>query len=201
MLLALTGGAATGKSTFSRLLAERHDFEAFDADACVHELLANEPTVIDAVAREFGSDVLDDRGFPDRGSLRRIVFFDPAAKAKLEAILHPLVRNRWSKLLNACRAEQRDFLADIPLLFETSAESHFDAVVVIAASPEVQRRRLAGRGLDAGSAEAMLASQLWIGEKMKRASSVVWNDGTLGALARQADLLIERLFPLKSCRT
>ena len=198
MLLALTGGAATGKSTFRRLLAERHRFEVFDADACVHELLASDQKIIAAVAHEFGGSALDVSGAADRAALRRIVFADRQARQRLEAILHPAVRARWQQVLSSCQAKECDFLADIPLLYETAAEAYFDTVTVVAASPRVQRGRLAGRGLDSGTIEAMLASQLPIGEKVTRATSVVWNDGTLGALARQADLLLERLFPFQS---
>ena len=198
MLLALTGGAATGKSTFRRLLAERRPFEVFDADKCVHELLASDTEIIVAVAREFGEGALDVSGAADRAALRRLVFADRQARQRLEAILHPAVRARWQQALSSCQAKECDFLADIPLLYETSTEGYFDAVTVVAASPAAQRERLAGRGLDSGTIEAMLASQLPIGEKMSRASAVVWNDGTLGALARQADLLLERLFSPQS---
>jgi dephospho-CoA kinase len=198
MFLALTGGVATGKSTFRRLLSERHAFEVFDADACVHELLASDREIINAVQLAFGDCVLDDSGLPDRAALRSIVFTDRAARQKLESILHPAVRSRWQQTLASCQVGERDFLADIPLLYETAAEACFDTVTVVAASPRVQRGRLAARGLDSGTIEAMLASQLPIGEKVSRATSVVWNDGTLGALARQADLLLERLLPPKS---
>jgi dephospho-CoA kinase len=198
MLLALTGGVATGKSTFRRLLAERHAFEVFDADAFVHELLAFDREIINAVHDAFGDRVLDASGAPNRAALRSLVFTDRAARQKLESILHPAVRSRWQETLSSCRDRKRDFLADIPLLYETAGEAYFDAVAVVAASPRVQRGRLAERGLDSGTIEAMLASQLPIGEKVSRATSVVWNDGTLGALARQADLLLERLFSLQS---
>ena len=198
MLLALTGGVATGKSTFRRLLEERHTFEVFDADACVHESLASDQTIITSVSREFGDSAVDATGAANRAVLRRIVFADREARQKLEAILHPAVRSRWQQLLSNCQAESKDFLADIPLLYETSAEGYFDAVVVVAASPGSQRERLAGRGLDSGTIDAMLASQLPIGEKVDRATTLVWNDGTLGALARQADLLLERLFSPQS---
>ena len=198
MLLALTGGVATGKSTFRRLLEERHTFEVFDADACVHDLLASDQAIIESVAREFGEGAVDASGAADRTVLRRLVFADREARQRLEAILHPAVHARWQQLLSTCQAESKDFLADIPLLYETSAEGYFDAVAVVAASTRSQRERLAGRQLDSGTIDAMLASQLPIGEKVSRATSVLWNDGTLEALACQADLLLERLFSPQS---
>ena len=198
MLFALTGGVATGKTAFRRLLMERHAFEVFDADACVHELLASDRETVAAVQQVFGDRVIDASGACDRVSLRSIVFADPAARQKLESILHPAVRSRWQLALSSCRARQVDFLADIPLLYETSAEGYFDTVTVVAASPPIQRRRLVARGLDSGTIEAMLASQLPISEKIIRANTAVWNDGTMGALARQADLLLESLFTPQS---
>ena len=195
MLLALTGGPAAGKSTLCRFLAARHDFEVFDADACVHELLAGDPVIIAAVAAQFGRDVLDAGGAVHRPALRALAFADREARRRLEAILHPAVRTRWVGLSERCREAGRDFLADIPLLFETGADRFFDATVTVAVSAEVSRKRLEGRGLDSATIEALLASQLPMEEKMKCAGSVVWNDGTLGALARQADLLLERLLP------
>lgn len=197
MLLALTGGIATGKSTFRQLLAERHSFVVFDADACVHELLSRDRPAINAVVQRFGADVLDVDGCVRRAVLRSVVFHDPAARRDLEQILHPLVRARWEEQRGHCIASGKDFLADIPLLFETSAETHFDASILVAASPETQRARLAARELDPATVEAMLASQLPLGEKIRRASTVVWNDGTPAALGRQADLLLERLSLLK----
>lgn len=199
MLLALTGGIATGKSTFRQLLAGRHPFAVFDADACVHELLSADRPAIEAVVQRFGPGVRGPGQGVSRPALRSIVFRDPAARRDLEEILHPLVRARWQEQRTRCLAEGRDFLADIPLLFETSAEAHFDASILVAASAETQRVRLAARHLDAATVEAMLASQLPLGEKIKRASTVVWNDGTPAALGRQADLLLECLS--LPCRT
>ncbi|MEX1110487.1 MAG: dephospho-CoA kinase [Chthoniobacterales bacterium] len=193
MLLALTGGPATGKSTFAALLAGRHTFETFDADACVHGLLAADHRIIAAVASEFGPEVLDPAGAVHRPALRALVFPDPAARRRLEAILHPAVRARWLEQSARCRDAGRDFLADIPLLFETGADRFFDATVTVATAAATQRGRLLARGLDHATIEALLASQLPMEEKNGRASSVVWNDGALGALARQADLLLERL--------
>ena len=134
MLLALTGGPAAGKSTFGRLLAARRAFETFDADGCVHELLAADPEIIAAVAGEFGAGVLDPAGAVHRPALRALVFADHMARRRLEAIVHPAVRTRWLEQSARCRAAGRDFLADIPLLFETGAERHFDATVTVSAS-------------------------------------------------------------------
>lgn len=193
MLLALTGGIATGKSTFCRLLATRHAFTLFDADACVHDLLDNDHAVIGAIRAAFGPHIAGADAGVDRTALRRIVFSDPTARRALESILHPRVREAWHRQRAECLAQHRDFLADIPLLFETGGDEFFDACVVVSSSDIVQKDRMISRGLDTATIEAMLASQLPISEKMARSTSVVWNDGSLGALNRQADLLLESL--------
>ncbi len=195
MLLVLTGGIATGKSTFRRMLAERRRFTQFDADACVHELLSNNRTVIESIRAVFGPRAIGPGSDVDRAVLRDIVFSDASARRELEAIVHPRVRQAWLALRSECLDKGADFLADIPLLFETGAAGFFDASIVVASSPGVQRERMASRGLDSGTAQAMLASQLPLEEKVARATVSVWNDGSLGALNREADLLLARLFP------
>lgn len=192
MLLGLTGGIATGKSTFRRLLTDRMPFTVFDADACVHELLASDAGVITAVRQAFQFPV----GSPlDRTTLRQIVFTAPEERRRLEQIVHPVVRSRWQQVRSACATDGRNFLADIPLLFETGAEAAFDATILVAASPETQRRRLADRGLAPGLIEGMLASQWTIGQKVPLADHVIWNDGSLAELEQQSSLLLAQLFP------
>ena len=193
MLLALTGGIATGKSTFSRMLSERHAFTLFDADACVHDLLRQDSAVIEAIQDAFGFQVASLASGVDRGALRQIVFSDPRARLKLESILHPRVHAVWQQLRSECLSQNRDFLADIPLLFETGGDEFFEARVVVSSSDAVQRDRMASRGLDPATIKAMLASQLPLSEKIARATAVVWNDGSLEALSRQATLLLEKL--------
>lgn len=194
MTVGLTGGVATGKSTVRQTLANTAGIEAFDADACVHRLLENDANVAAVIRREIGESYLRADGKPDREALRRLVFRDPVARRKLEAILHPLVRAEWSSRLDECRTEGIHFLADIPLLYETGAEDLFDAVVVVACSTTTQLDRLRARGIDADTAQAMLASQLPIGQKVSRATFVIWNDGSLGALGRQVELVANQLF-------
>jgi dephospho-CoA kinase len=194
MLIGLTGGVATGKSTVTRLLARAHPFTVFDADACVHELLGTNRDIIRAVSHEFSLPPHEPPLPIDRALLRQHVFSDPSARRRLEAIIHPVVRQRWMALRSECLDLGQDFLADIPLLFETGAAPHFENVVVVAASPETQRIRLAAKGRAPALAEAMLASQWPIGQKVAEADHVVWNDGSLAGLERQASLLLDQLF-------
>jgi dephospho-CoA kinase len=193
MLLGLTGGVATGKSTLTRLLARAHPFTLFDADACVHELLSTDGDIIRAVRYEFSLPQHEPPIPIDRALLRQRVFSDPSARGRLEAIIHPVVRQRWMALRSECLDLDQNFLADIPLLFETGGASHFDAVVLVAASTKTQRIRLAAKGLEPSLAEAMLASQWPIGQKVAEADHIVWNDGSLAGLERQASLLLDHL--------
>jgi dephospho-CoA kinase len=104
------------------------------------------------------------------------------------------VRDRWQAQREHCISSGRHLLADIPLLFETGAEPLFDRVVVVAASAGTQMTRLASRSLTPAEAEAMLASQAPIVQKIRQASIVVWNDGDQTSLLRQASLAAELLF-------
>ena len=194
MLLGLTGGIATGKSTLASLLLGRANLIAFDADACVHELLATNEEVVSAIRLEFS---LPDTPI-DRAALRRIVFLKPEARHRLESILHPVVQSRWQSLAKDCRANGTSLLADIPLLFETGAAAAFDTTIVVAASPQVQQQRLLSRGLDREMIDAMLASQWPIGQKVALADHVIWNDGSPAELERQCVLLLDALFPTRN---
>jgi len=194
MTIGLTGGIACGKSTFARILRAGHDLEYFSADECVHELLASNSQIVKEVVDCFGSDVVGPDGGISRPALRRIVFGDTMARHRLEAILHPRVRERWQAQREHCISSGRHLLADIPLLFETGGETLFERVVVVAASAGTQMSRLASRGLEPAEAEAMLASQAPIGQKVSQASIVVWNDGHETSLLRQASLAAELLF-------
>ena len=95
MLLGLTGGVATGKSTFTRLLPRAHPFMIFDADACVHELLSTDGDIIRAVSHEFSLPQHEPPIPIDRALLRQRVFSNPSTRRRLEVIIHPVVRQRW----------------------------------------------------------------------------------------------------------
>lgn len=194
MLIAITGGPATGKSTFHQVLGEMRPFVSYDSDRAVHEMLAADPEVIAAVTSAFGLAVVDEAGRIDRARLRTIAFATTQARQHLESILHPRVRSQWTALLEDCRRRGSDFLAEIPLLFETRSEPAFDCTVVVACAEGKQRERLAGRGLPEDMIGRLLASQLPIPEKAARADKVVWNDGGTSSLRRQAALLLGDLF-------
>ncbi len=189
-VLGVTGGIATGKSSFTGLLLRHLPAELFDADQAAHDLLANDATIRQSVVQSFGPAFCDATGNPDRAKLRTLVFQDDAQRRRLEHILHPAIRNRWVGRAAEFSRTGGWFVVDIPLLFETQAEASFDRIVVVACSPRTQRRRLADqRGLSAGLAEKIITAQLDLATKITHAHHVIWNDSTLPCLERQARLL------------
>lgn len=186
--IALTGGIASGKSTVCRLLREWLPRVAiFDCDAAVHQLLDADPQVAARVAEAFGAVALDGRGRVDRGFLRERVFADVAARAQLEAILHPRIREEClDSLAQAAKRGAELFVADVPLLFEKGFDFGQTQVLVVAASRATQVKRLKARsGFDDHLIESILAAQLPIQEKMSRADVVFWNEGPPAVLRSQ----------------
>jgi len=195
-VLGVTGGIATGKSSFASLFLHHFPAEFFDADQCAHDLLANDDTIRAAVVEFFGTAICDAAGKPDRAKLRSLVFHDESNRRHLEQILHPAIRDRWTTRAGQSARKGGWFVVDIPLLFETQAEARFDRIVVVACSPATQRRRLAEqRGLSAGLAEKIIHSQLDLPTKINQAHHVIWNDSTHSCLERQARLLAGWLRP------
>ena len=197
-VLGITGGIATGKTSFTGCLAGYFPaLRIFDSDAWARQLTNADPAILTAIREAFGSAVFDDNGVLQRSTLRTIVFADPDKRKALEAILHPAIRRAWLELARNFREQDGNpwLAVDIPLLFETSAESHFDKIVVVACSAQTQMSRLMdARHITPDLAERMIASQLPLATKISRADFVVWNDGAREALDGQARLLALHLF-------
>ena len=125
----------------------------------------------------------------DRTRLREAVFSDVEQRKALEAILHPLIRARWTGLVEAARRNHEWLLLDIPLLFETGAEAECDAVTVVACSPQTQLKRIVSqRGLSEEMAWKMIASQTSLASKAARADYVIWNDAPVARFEEQAKI-------------
>ncbi len=187
-VIGLTGGIATGKSTFTPLLLRELPMEHFDSDGCVHDLLATDDEIRDATTAAFGDGICGDSGRPDRAKLRALVFGNETHRKTLENILHPAVRARWTAL--AKKTTDTWLLVDIPLLYETGAAGHFDRVVVVACHPETQLSRLTHqRRLAPELALRIIRAQLDLGEKIQQADHVIWNDSTVSNLDGQSRLL------------
>ena len=191
-VIGITGGISTGKTTFVNCLRELlAGAKFFDADAMARELTQHDENVLAEIRRKFGNDIFDANGQLNRSALRAMVFQAPEKRRELEQILHPPIRQHWSGEAEKHRQLNDYFFADIPLLYETGGEKLCDRVVVVACSEEVQLRRLMKRtGLDRNSATAIIAAQMALTEKVKRADHVVWNNCPESVLAGQARFLM-----------
>jgi transcription termination factor Rho len=187
-VMALTGGIASGKSTVCHLLGEWLPcLVIFDCDAVVHRMLDSDPEVATILAEAFGGQALDARGRIDRHFLRGRVFSDDAARSRLEAILHPRVRQECLDSLEQAATRGAElFVADVPLFFEKGFDFGQTQVLVVASSRTTQVKRLKARsGFDELLIESILAAQLPLQEKMSRADVVFWNEGPPALLRSQ----------------
>ena len=193
-IVGLTGGIATGKSTFAEALRAR-GAPVIDADVLAREVVAPGSPALAEIARTFGPGVLGPDDALDRKRLGALVFADPEARHRLEAITHPAIRQLM--LAETARlAEAGHPLAfyDAPLLYEVGIDAVVDAVVVVYAPEQAQRARLAARDwASAAEAEARLAAQWPIDEKAARADFVVDNTGGTGDLGSKAERLLADL--------
>ncbi len=182
MLIAgLTGGIATGKSTVARFLREAGAV-IVDADQIARQVVAPGLPAWQEIQRIFGKGILTSDGKIDRVALGRIVFADPDARRRLEAVIHPLVKAQIDREIRAAAQKDPDavVILDIPLLFESGGYDGLAEIIVVYVSPAVQRLRLLHRdGLTAEEAELRIASQMDMAEKMQKATQVIDNSGSL----------------------
>jgi dephospho-CoA kinase len=193
-ILGITGGIATGKSSFANLLSRQTGASLFDADQFARQLLHSDETVRNLVQTAFGADIFGPEGEPDRVRLRDLVFADDEKRRTLEQILHPAIRTRWVSLAEKARAEGEWLVVDIPLLFETESAPLFDKVIVVACRASTQMNRLLHiRKLSNEMAAKIIAAQMDLNVKISRAGHLAWNDGSTSALEAQASLLANHL--------
>lgn len=181
--IGLTGGIGSGKSTVARLLVERGAV-LVDADSIAREVVEPGTPGLAAVVEAFGADVLTAEGALDRPALAAVVFGDAGERARLDGIVHPLVRARAAELVAAAPADAV-VVQDVPLLVETGQAGSYDLVLVVATDVETRVRRLLGRGLSEADARARIASQATDEERAAVADVVLSNDGDEQQLAVQ----------------
>lgn len=189
MKIALTGGIGSGKSTVSRLLAEKGAI-VVDADAIAREIVEPGQPALDEIRVAFGSDVIDSDGRLRRSRLAEIAFSDPDALARLNAITHPRIAARSTELLESAPADAV-VVYDMPLLVEQGPQAlaSWDAIVVVDAPEDVRLERLVARGLDRADAERRIAAQASRQERLEAADHVIDNAGDLMSLERSVDAL------------
>lgn len=182
----LTGGIASGKSTVSAILAELGAV-VIDADLLAREVVTRGTPGLDAVVAEFGPGVLTVEGDLDRPAMGALVFSDPSARKRLEAIVHPLVHQRSAEL-EAAAPPGSVVVHDIPLLAEVGRGGQFDAVIVVDAPTDVQVTRMVrDRGWTREEAESRIAAQASREDRLAIATHVIDNTGSLDDLRRRVE--------------
>jgi dephospho-CoA kinase len=193
MRVALTGGIGSGKSTVSDLLAERGAI-IIDADAIARAIVEPGEPALTEIAEAFGAVMIGPDGRLDRGRLAALVFDDPDALRRLNAITHPRIAQRSTELI-AQAPTGAVVVYDMPLLVEqgTEALSGWDHIVVVDCPDDVRLDRLVERGMDIEDARRRMASQARREERLSVADTVIDNSGDLSSLSRQVDRLWELL--------
>jgi dephospho-CoA kinase len=191
----LTGGIGSGKSTVASMFGELGVL-VIDADQLAHELTAPGGAAIASIRDAFGPDYLDSQGALDRPRMRERVFADPAAKAALESILHPMIRAETEQ--RAARATTPYVILMIPLLVETGAPgARCDRVLVVDCPESMQIERVMARsGLARETVEAIMSAQVSRAERLRHADDVIDNGGPAEALRPQVRKLHVRYLAL-----
>jgi dephospho-CoA kinase len=190
----LTGGIASGKSEVSAMLRDR-DIPVLASDALGHKLIEPGEAAYDEVIKEFGTEIVGENGWIDRGKLGTIVFADPAKRARLNWILHPkileTIRN-WFKSLDHPGGPEFAVM-EAALIYEANVQKDVDRVVVCWCKPEQQMDRLLERGLNEEQARRRIAAQMPVDEKKRLANMVIDCSGTLEETQQQVAALIAKL--------
>lgn len=193
MLVGLTGGIGSGKSTVARMLASRGAV-VLDADVFARQAIDPGTPGLDRVVAAFGEGVVNTDGSLDRGKLADIVFHDEAKRRELESIVHPEVQRLIAEGISEHTGTDAVVVIDSPLLIETGAYRAMDLVVVVSADPNTQIERVvADRGIPEADARARLAAQMPLDQKTAVADRVLDNRGSLEDLERAVDVLWREL--------
>jgi dephospho-CoA kinase len=194
LLVGLTGGIASGKSTVSKMITEL-GAPVICLDELAHLVTSPGSPAIEEIRALFGDSAIDATGGMDRDIVGRIVFDDKDARVKLERIIHPRVGSEARARTEAYgEAGHSVVFMDVPLLYEVKWEYMFDCIVVVYTPPEIQEERLARRdSMQREDATKRLSAQLPIEEKKRRADFVIDNGGTEDATRSAVTDLLERL--------
>ena len=189
-IIALTGGIGAGKSLVAQYFSEL-GARVVDADQLSRVAIERGSEGFDEVLLRFGESILRD-GDIDRKALAEIVFADASARADLEAIIHPRVRELFNDVV-ADLASDETLIYEIPLLVESKAAANFDLVITVEADLEIRKERLRKRGMFISEIERRIAAQASREEREAQADHVITNDGDEDALLRSVENLWEDL--------
>jgi len=195
LIVGLTGGIATGKSTVTEVFRKR-GASVFDFDVGAREVVEPDTPAWKDIVEYFGESILNDDRSLDRAKIADIVFPDPEERKKLVGFIYPRLFEVYSRWLS--EVEQNDphalVLADTPMLFEAHLEGMFDKILVVYAPREQQIRRLAERdGLSPDAIQARLDAQMPTEEKVERADYVIRNCNSIEDVEREANNLVDEL--------
>jgi dephospho-CoA kinase len=196
-VVGLTGGIGSGKSAATACFAA-YGVDVVDADVIAHELTAAGGAAMPALLAAFGAEVAAADGALDRGRMRRLVFADKRARARLEAILHPLIRGLSGE---RCRLAGSPYvILAVPLLVESGGyRERCDRIVAVDCPESLQISRVMSRnGLSAAEVRAIMLTQASRGERLAVADDVIANDGDLAHLETQVDKLHQAYLRLSS---
>ncbi|MCL4469631.1 MAG: dephospho-CoA kinase [Gammaproteobacteria bacterium] len=177
LVIGLTGGIGCGKSSAARIFAGL-GAAVIDTDEIAHRLTERNTPALAAIIAGFGADLVLPDGSLDRAKLRKLVFFDPAAKERLEAILHPLIRQQ--ALSEMAAAQGPYLLLVVPLLFETGTYHDLVDRILVVDCDESQQisRAMARSGLSADEVRAIMANQISRAERIRQADDILPNRGS-----------------------
>jgi dephospho-CoA kinase len=194
LVVGLTGGIASGKTTVSRMFEEA-GVPVICADELSREAVAPGSPGLEEIRRLFGDEMIDDQGGLDRPRMAQVVFQDEAKRRLLESIIHPRVEDGKNRRIKELESQgHRMVVVDVPLLYESGWDRHCDMVLVVYVSGETQMDRLVSRdGIADLDARARLDSQIPIDDKRRRADRVIDNSGSIEHTREQVKRVLEEL--------
>lgn len=197
LMIGLTGGLGSGKSSVGKMLDSK-EIKVVDTDDISKELMVPGTPVYDEIVRKFGKGILSAKGAVDRARLAGIVFQDSAKRMILEQIVHPAIREEvFRRAGQAAESGILCFVVEATLIYESHFDRECSAVIVVNARPDQQRERTRQeRNYPDHHISAVLAAQMPLSEKVKRAAFVIDNSGTLGETRRQVAVLRIKLIEM-----
>ncbi|MGI5854273.1 MAG: dephospho-CoA kinase [Bacillota bacterium] len=189
LIVALTGGIASGKSTVAEMFKSL-GAPLIDSDLLAHQALMPQGEAYQEVLAEFGTDILNEDQSINRGRLGAVVFESSSRLQKLNSIVHPVVLRNIETLVSNYRAQgHKVVLIDIPLLYEAGRADEYDFVILVHVPVDLQRKRLSGRNTELSEIEIerRLSAQLPIDTKAERADFVIDNSGTIEKTRAQVE--------------
>jgi dephospho-CoA kinase len=199
LVVALTGGIASGKSTVARILKEL-GCHVIDYDKISRSVVEPGKPAWNDIVHWFGREVLLPDETLNRPALGAIVFTDPEQRKKLESFVHPRISEEQKKMLSEIARQEPSAIVviDVPLLYEVKLDSYFSKVILAYAPPDVQLQRLMARdGFSRKEAQSRLDAQIKIDDKVSRADFVIHNEGGLDETREQVENLYRELASLE----